>query len=366
MASAICFPFSGILAPESKDTAAVLLKLNDLLDVLNSNSRLSKCFNKRAISLMKPKTAERHLTLLREADQWLGKWTVGDGSVRIDSIRGLRQTIRGVQSIWEKCKAAGCQFLFTRRLNQDPLENFFGVIRQRGGNMDNPDPTQFRYAYKHAVVNSLLVAPQTANCEADSDGLITGLGMIAAQADQASPKMSLLQCAPEPEVVYDVPVDAVTANCLTYVAGYLAHKANVGCSECINALVRNTAVVEGQADVLTALKAHTGVSKCDAGSLKLPTPALLDFITECYVSISVHVRSMIFEVGIRERLVRCMLASDPAALLASQMKCHPRVLADIAGRYTRLMLHRMCREMTAAAKSGPKKQSRKLLKLQRR
>lgn len=46
----------------------------------------------------------------------------------------------------------GSQFLFTipgvesflsRRLSQDPLEQFFGCIRQRGGVHDNPNESEF-------------------------------------------------------------------------------------------------------------------------------------------------------------------------------------------------------------------------------
>ena len=49
----------------------------------------------------------------------------------------LRQTFRGVQFVWERYVEAGCQFLCTRRLNQDPLENIFDVIRRSGGSMNN-------------------------------------------------------------------------------------------------------------------------------------------------------------------------------------------------------------------------------------
>ena len=171
---------------------------------------------------------------------------------------------------------------------------------------------------------------------------------------------------PEPEVVLDVPVDEVTANCLSYVGGYLVHKANVVCRNCERALVRVDSEVRATADVLTALKSHTGVTKCDVGSLKLSSAVLFEFVRECYVSLSVHARSMLFEtkILILERLVRCVLASKPATVLASQLRCHPRVLTGIAARYMRLMLHSTCRELTsAAAKSGPRRQSRKLQKL---
>ena len=38
------------------------------------------------------------------------------------------------------------EFLMTRRLNQDPLENLFGLIRQQGGNCDNPSSLPEHFA----------------------------------------------------------------------------------------------------------------------------------------------------------------------------------------------------------------------------
>ncbi|KAF0294127.1 Transposable element P transposase [Amphibalanus amphitrite] len=220
-----------------------------------------------------------------------------------------------------------------------------------------------------SVAAAMVLYADLANCEADSDGLIVGLNMTAARPERASARpMARLRSddrvMPEPKVVLDVPVDEVTANCLSYVAGYLVHKANVVCRNCERALVRVDSEVRATADVLTALKSHTGVTKCDVGSLKLPSAVLFEFVRECYVSFSVHARSMLFETKILERLVRCVLASKPATVLASQLRCHPRVLTGIAARYMRLMLHSTCRELSsAAAKSGPRRQSRKLLKL---
>lgn len=39
----------------------------------------------------------------------------------------------------------GATYLLTYRLNQDVLENFFGVIRSKGGLFDHPDPLNFLY-----------------------------------------------------------------------------------------------------------------------------------------------------------------------------------------------------------------------------
>lgn len=39
-------------------------------------------------------------------------------------------------------------YLHTRRINQDCVENFFGSIRQQGGNSVNPTPIQFIRAFE--------------------------------------------------------------------------------------------------------------------------------------------------------------------------------------------------------------------------
>ena len=44
------------------------------------------------------------------------------------------------------------KFLFTRRLNTDPLENVFGTVRQQGGNSDNPTP--FFFYLRHWKLHS--------------------------------------------------------------------------------------------------------------------------------------------------------------------------------------------------------------------
>jgi hypothetical protein len=57
------------------------------------------------------------------------------------------------------------KFLCTRRLIQDPLENFFGAIRQQGGNSENR-------AFRKLFFNSYLLPMGTGNCAADLDALL--------------------------------------------------------------------------------------------------------------------------------------------------------------------------------------------------
>ena len=71
--------------------------------------------------------------------------------------------------VWEMlCEEGTASFLVTRQMNQDPLENFFGAIRQQGGNSDNPTPIQFKSAYKKLFHANILTV-SSGNCEEDVD-----------------------------------------------------------------------------------------------------------------------------------------------------------------------------------------------------
>ena len=339
----------------------MVLQLNNLLDVLNSRSRFDQCLFKRAISLSKPATEEHHVKVLKDADEWLGRWVVGDGSVRIDSVAGLQQTIRGVQAVWERCKQNNCSVLCTRRLNQDGVENLFEVIRQRGGDRDHPDPTQFRHAYKHAVINNLMSAPDTANCEADGDSLIATLCGVVSCGFRRNPSGDVTRV--ELENSQTVAVDHVTENCISYVAGYLLHK-ECSCPQCMVFLAKTSNIAVMASETLAALKSHTSLTSMDVGSLKLPTPSYLAFATECYVLFNRHARSMMMGTGICRALVSSVLMSEPAKELKLHL-CHPHLLATIASTYMRLMLHPLCERVTSErAGCGQGRKSRKLLKLQ--
>ena len=55
--------------------------------------------------------------------------------------------------------------LLSQHICQDPLENFFGCQRQRGGTSDNPSAQEYyRNAQALRVVNSFCRAPVRGNC----------------------------------------------------------------------------------------------------------------------------------------------------------------------------------------------------------
>ena len=93
-------------------------------------------------------------------------------------------------SIWKYLhQEEGLQFLMTRRLNQDPVENFFDSIRQQGGNCYNPTPLQFSRCFKKLFHD---ISPFTGNCSNDLDKILTGL-------DNSQVACSLEETGSQPE-----------------------------------------------------------------------------------------------------------------------------------------------------------------------
>ena len=117
----------------------------------------------------------------------------------------------------------------TRRLNQDPLENFFGLISQQGGNCDNPciSPIQFTRAFGKLFVDNILTPLSTGNCAEDSDAYLIAFhpsqSDLSAGNDQTSPP--LIQAVEDTDYkTNENEQNLVCMNALTYVSGYLLRK----------------------------------------------------------------------------------------------------------------------------------------------
>ena len=98
----------------------------------------------------------------------------GDKDVtrRIKCLQGWLVSLNGILLIWEDLKKNhNFKFLLTRKLNTDPLENFFATIQQQGGIFVDPSPTQFTRAFRKLLFSSLLNS-STGNSAEDLDSLL--------------------------------------------------------------------------------------------------------------------------------------------------------------------------------------------------
>ena len=60
---------------------------------------------------------------------------------------GLQQSINATVQLWDDTNKEGFSFLMTSRLNSDPIENFFSVLRMHGGSY-NRNPSAKAYVFQ--------------------------------------------------------------------------------------------------------------------------------------------------------------------------------------------------------------------------
>ena len=81
-------------------------------------------------------------------------------------MKGWQQNICALVKLWtiveEEC-------LCTSRLNQDCIENFFSLVRGRGGNRANPSTVEFVAGYCSLSIDFLFVQSALSNYQADAD-----------------------------------------------------------------------------------------------------------------------------------------------------------------------------------------------------
>ena len=95
-------------------------------------------------------------------------------------INGWKVTINALLGLWHHLKTKeNFQFILTARLNQDCVENLFSIIRGKGGFRDNPDPQEFKDAFKYVVADKLFVQSNYSNCKVDGDKILLDIASVA-------------------------------------------------------------------------------------------------------------------------------------------------------------------------------------------
>ena len=173
--------------------------------------------------------------------------TQEDATNYLKCLDGLCITINGVQSLWAMLSQEKFHFLLTRRLNQDPLENFFGSIRQQGGNADNPTPLQFTRAFKKLFYDNFLINISTGNYTANFDSILAG-STYQPKSKKKSSSKKVLEPSEQGSIEVDVTEfktcleeNAIGMNAIAYVSGYQLKKCLLKhpCEICQEELINN-------------------------------------------------------------------------------------------------------------------------------
>ncbi len=281
VAAAICTYVSTEKLPASASGTAELLSMFDsLFDCVNSSTIHSTKKMKCAMS-----NATSHQAFLKEAIKFIMSIEVLDGvnivTGRIKCLKGWLVTLNAILQIWEHLKTMhDFNFLLTRRLNTDPIENFFGAIRQQGGNSDSPTTIQFCRAYRKLFFSSFLEC-STGNCDRDLDTLL-------AEFSNDKPDTPVLVSPREQPNTLEIGAtdysdknvgDGIKANASCYVAGYLLMKClkRHACQMCKDKLVSNT--FDDSRKLFCFFKAYE-TDKSAFGGLHAPSMSFFEFITK--------------------------------------------------------------------------------------
>jgi hypothetical protein len=164
-----------VLGVDTLGTAEFVSKFNDIFDAVNSSSLYNM---KKLCTALSDRSG--HIEFLTESLKWIKNLKVCNGSVEVTNsvkcLRGWQLTLNCILQLWPVLRDDHkFNFLCTRHLNQDPLEQFFSVIRQKGGNCHNPTPFHFAKIYKNVTCQKLLKPAKTGNCEINVSKILTTL-----------------------------------------------------------------------------------------------------------------------------------------------------------------------------------------------
>ena len=148
------FVQNGIFHSQALTTSAFIRNFDNLFDMLNSSK---KTVSSSKIHKRPYKGTEFQKKFLDEMSKFISKLRVWkttkkrgfcETTNRVVFINCWLITINSIKSLWDVLKNEGFNCLYTRYLNQDPIEQLFGDIREINGLSCNPTALQFSYNFK--------------------------------------------------------------------------------------------------------------------------------------------------------------------------------------------------------------------------
>ncbi|KAF9412455.1 hypothetical protein HW555_009058 [Spodoptera exigua] len=152
-----------ILPAECKDTADLLLFMDNIFDSVNG----SRQKNRNAKPLLGPATpnSAHHQIWIEGVQIFKSMKFVSNGKKQsVPSITNWVWTLSRINKLQNEFNVSS---VWLRHLNQDPLENFFGAVRSQGCRNTNPTCDQFESAFTTLLINNISSVHTRGNCEKD-------------------------------------------------------------------------------------------------------------------------------------------------------------------------------------------------------
>lgn len=242
--------FSGV-EDDANNTALFLSKINNLFDCLNSKKLKDKNPYRRGL---KP---NNHIyKFLKEMIPYF-IYLAENNSKKIYCFKGMVQNLKAIISLTnDMCENKTNQqifFLLTGKFNQDPLENFFSLVRSRIPNNSQPTSTEFNSIIANlTTINLINYYSNKSNCE--SDGIEEknenkiGTSEVYENIEIEESDNEMLENDEEDDdnCEYDIPLERsskniIEINSMKYVSGYAIFKLlnKIKCDNCVETMTKD-------------------------------------------------------------------------------------------------------------------------------
>jgi DNA transposase THAP9 len=304
------------------DTAEFITAFDDLFDALNSSQR--NCIKKFKCALS---NSTEHIALFKQSLEMLKSLKAVDShgndvTNQVKCIAGWQLTLSAVINLWPHLNSIyNFEFLLTRRLNQDALENFFSVIRQHGGNCVNPTALTYSRLFRQVCCNTLFKPVIGSNCEIDCADVLASLN------SNTKPLVPLTSIAPGEKSVdqfIDLNLtctneDELEDNGLSYVCGFLLRRLLKwhSCADCSSLWV-NKADCSGEVrHSYTTLRLYEGDELKGGKGLVFVSSEFFAYVRQLEDTFDVCYKQHSYALGI-SRLIVDELMHHPLPLSCTQ------------------------------------------------
>ncbi|KAL1488481.1 hypothetical protein ABEB36_014949 [Hypothenemus hampei] len=246
----------GFLSQENWIECADFFKLvNDWFDIFNVSTPFSDSrARNRAFGL----ALDVQIPILTKMTQVISQMQVIGSRSPLPFQKGILISNSALKMLHVELKRRfGVDYILTRRLNQDVLENFFGVIRAKGGLHDHPNPLEFKYRLRSYVLGKNEGAySDFSNVEVDDtpDIPLSGSLTIKLKPSFNPPSFNLDENLEElNELEYDG---------LENLAGFICHKLKYSCLQS------------------SSTESSSWINHLDEGGLSKPSSTFMNTIVE--------------------------------------------------------------------------------------
>ena len=352
---------TGRLPQEATPTVELIERMDQLFNAFNGRTYTSPAVMRHAMH-----DSSGHKEFLNETLAWLKKLKTNSPKQPY-CIKGWQLSITALLGLWDHLHSQhGLAFLLTGRLNQDPLENFFSIIRHKGIQRVNPDSGQFRAAFRQCMVDSIMVPGKNSNCEEDVDKFLLTLKHVETTLPSPIPaqhpptpaipesiKSILAVCALPPT---EQGISDHDTNVLAYIGGYIVSKLKKKGVACEGCMEKITGKLDSN-DVRHGFLVNKNFDQAKVG-LCTPSNTLLGILQLMEIEYDKVIDDCMHSDGVKASLLASISKIDKLSNIKCS-SCHLEKL--VIHLMINIRLHHTIKEVNKSLQTGDKRKSHKML-----